>query len=63
VLLLLGIIYHAVATVAIASTIWPSAAWDVDLFDRPFAATSVIDLWGRRWHQVTRVSYPGSCGN
>lgn len=51
----IGLVYHFVAAVTIASTLWPVASWDVDVFDSPFLGDSVIDLWGRRWHQVLRV--------
>jgi len=51
----IALIYHAAAILALVSTIWEPAAWDVDLFDSPFCPTSLIDLWGKRWHQVLRV--------
>lgn len=52
----IAIVFHAAATIAVASTFWEPASWDVDMFDAPFLATSLIDGWGKRWHQVLRVS-------
>lgn len=44
--------YHAFATAFLIAG-WEVQSWDVDLFDAPWRADSIIDLWGRRWHQVS----------
>jgi hypothetical protein len=43
--------YHAFALMALGVG-WEVECWEVDLFDQPWRADSVLDLWGRRWHQV-----------
>lgn len=43
--------YHVFAILALCGG-WEVQSWDVDLFDAPWRADSLIDLWGRRWHQV-----------
>lgn len=48
--------YHVGAVLTIGGGLWEVEVWDVDLFDSPLKATSLIDLWGKRWHQVFRVS-------
>jgi hypothetical protein len=48
--------YHAFA-VALLLAGWEVQSWDVDLFDAPWRADSIIDLWGRRWHQVFRHQF------
>lgn len=48
--------YHLAAVVCLSSTFWEVDSWDVDLFDGPWKAQSLIDLWGKRWHQLFRVS-------
>jgi hypothetical protein len=48
--------YHVIATLALSTTLWEVRSWDVDLFHAPWAADSLIDLWGKRWHQLFRVS-------
>jgi hypothetical protein len=48
--------YHTVALMAVASGLWETEAWEVDIFDAPWKADSILDMWGRRWHQIFRVS-------
>lgn len=50
----LSIWYHAVAFGCIASGLWEPDSWDVDVFDAPLRSTSLMELWGRRWHQLFR---------
>lgn len=33
---------------------WPIDAWDPNMFGSPWKADSLIDLWGKRWHQTFR---------
>ncbi|ORX36319.1 hypothetical protein BD324DRAFT_628280 [Kockovaella imperatae] len=49
--------YRMVAVVAIASGIYEVEAWEVDLFDQPWKADSILNMWGRRWHQIFRRSF------
>ncbi|TXT04280.1 hypothetical protein VHUM_04278 [Vanrija humicola] len=49
--------YHALATACIGSGLWEVQSWDVDLFDSPWRADSIIDLWGKRWHQMFRHQF------
>lgn len=44
--------YHCLALACVGSGFWEVQSWDVDLFDAPWRADSIIDLWGKRWHQV-----------
>ena len=37
---------------------WEVESWEVDLMDEPWRAESLLDMWGRRWHQLFRVSTP-----
>ena len=47
--------YHIFAFVALLSG-WEVESWEVDLMDEPWKAESLLDMWGRRWHQLFRVS-------
>ncbi|EIW69062.1 hypothetical protein TREMEDRAFT_15322, partial [Tremella mesenterica DSM 1558] len=46
--------YHFLAALAVGSGMWETESWEVDLFDSPWKADSVLDLWGKRWHQLFR---------
>ena len=48
--------YHLLAALLVGSGLWEVESWEVDLFDAPWKADSILDLWGRRWHQIFRVS-------
>ncbi|GMK56624.1 hypothetical protein CspeluHIS016_0304640 [Cutaneotrichosporon spelunceum] len=48
--------YHVVAAAFLVGG-WEVMSWDVDLFDAPWRADSIIDLWGRRWHQMFRHQF------
>jgi hypothetical protein len=48
--------YHTFGLVAVGSGLYDVAAWEIDLFNRPWASDSLIDFWGRGWHQLFRVS-------
>lgn len=50
----LSVWYHFVAFLCIASGYWEPEVWDIDVFDAPLKSTSLMQLWGRRWHQVFR---------
>lgn len=52
----ISVCYHG-AAVAFLALGWEISAWDVDVFDQPWKAESVIDLWGRRWHQLFRHQF------
>lgn len=58
--------YHIFAFFALLMG-WEVESWEVDLMDEPWKAESLLDMWGRRWHQLFRVSsspsirYHGSC--
>ena len=47
--------YRFIAFWYVATGIYEVEAWEVDLFNQPWKADSVLDMWGRRWHQVFRV--------
>lgn len=47
--------YHILATIHVGLAIYPTEAWEVDMFERPWRADSVLDFWAR-WHQLFRVS-------
>ena len=47
--------YHFFALCAVGSGLWETESWEVDMFDAPWNADSLLDLWGRRWHQVSGV--------
>lgn len=53
--LLISTAYHVIAALAVA-TAWEADAWDTPMFDSFLLADSLNDLWGRRWHQIIRVS-------
>lgn len=55
-------IYHLFAFIAVGSGLWEVSSYEVDLFDQPWKADSMLDLWGRRWHQIFRVR-PSSLSN
>lgn len=48
--------WHAAAVLALSTGLWEPESWDVPLFSAPWRADSLLDFWGRRWHQVFRVS-------
>lgn len=52
----ISVCYHGAAVLFLALG-WEISAWDVDVFDQPWKAESVIDLWGRRWHQLFRHQF------
>ena len=47
--------YRAIAFVMVGSGFYETDAWEVDLFDQPWKADSILNMWGRRWHQIFRV--------
>jgi len=47
--------YHLFAFFAIIAG-WEVESWEVDLMDSPWKSDSLLDMWGRRWHQLFRVS-------
>jgi len=47
--------YHLFALLAILAG-WEVESWEVDLMDSPWKCESLLDMWGRRWHQLFRVS-------
>lgn len=51
----LQMMYHLLAVVLVGSGIWEVESFDVDFMDSPWKADSLLDLWGRRWHQFFRV--------
>ncbi|WVO13227.1 hypothetical protein L204_100840 [Cryptococcus depauperatus] len=53
----LSISYHALAAVAIGSGLYETEAWEADLFDNPLNSDSLLDFWGRRWHQFFRHQF------
>jgi hypothetical protein len=46
--------YHLFAFMAILVG-WEVESWEVDLMDQPWKSESLLDMWGRRWHQLFRV--------
>jgi hypothetical protein len=48
--------YHTFGFLAVASGLYEVEAWEVDHFDSPWKADSLLDMWGKRWHQMFRVS-------
>lgn len=51
--------YHIFALGALCVG-WEVEAWEVDLMDQPWKADSLLDMWGKRWHQLFRVSLVSS---
>ena len=49
----LSLVYHFGALVTVGSGLWEPESWEADLFDAPWKADSVMQLWGNRWHQVS----------
>ena len=49
-------LYHLAAALLVGSGLWESQSWELDIFDKPWKADSILDMWGRRWHQLFRVS-------
>ena len=47
--------YHLLAVAFVGSGIWEVESFEVDFMDSPWKADSLLDLWGRRWHQLFRV--------
>lgn len=47
--------YHLAAAVMVGCGVYEVEAWEVDLFNGPMAAGSVLEFWGKGWHQVFRV--------
>lgn len=60
--LLIATGYHAIGALATA-TAWEPAAWDTPMFDSFLLADSLNNLWGRRWHQIIRVSRTNGRGD
>ncbi|OCF34666.1 hypothetical protein I316_03709 [Kwoniella heveanensis BCC8398] len=46
--------YHFLGAILVGSGLWEVESWEVDLFDNPLAADSLLEFWGRRWHQFFR---------
>lgn len=51
----ISIIHDTVSSLGIASGIWLPEEWP-EIMDRPYLASSLNELWGKRWHQALRVS-------
>lgn len=49
-------IWHLYALLSIASGLYTSEEWP-RLFHKPYLATSLSELWGKRYHQLLRVSH------
>ncbi|ODO04726.1 hypothetical protein I350_05336 [Cryptococcus amylolentus CBS 6273] len=49
--------YHAIAGVMVGTGLHEVEAWEIDLFDHPLKADSLLDFWGHRWHQFFRHSF------
>ena len=47
--------FRFVALLGVASGLYEVEAWETDLFNAPWKAESLIDMWGKRWHQLFRV--------
>jgi len=52
--------YHFFGFLGVGSGLYEVEAWEIDHFDAPWKADSLLDMWGKRWHQMFRVS-PPSC--
>ncbi|RSH85604.1 hypothetical protein EHS25_003743 [Saitozyma podzolica] len=50
----IGSMWHISAILGIGSGVWVDEEW-VELMDRPWMATSLSELWGKRYHQLMRV--------
>ncbi|WWC60133.1 uncharacterized protein I303_102697 [Kwoniella dejecticola CBS 10117] len=46
--------YHLLGGLLVASGLWETESWEVDIFDNPLASDSLLDFWGKRWHQFFR---------
>ena len=54
--------YHTMALLCVGSGQWDVESWEVDFMLSPWAADSMTSLWGRRWHQLFRVSRSSRAG-
>jgi hypothetical protein len=48
--------YHFFAMLCVGSGLYEVDAWEVNFFDQWWKADSLLELWGRGWHQIFRVS-------
>ncbi|KAK8861464.1 hypothetical protein IAR55_002284 [Kwoniella newhampshirensis] len=46
--------YHFFGALCVGSGLWETESWEIDLFDSPLHSDSLLDFWGRRWHQFFR---------
>nr|XP_031863042.1 uncharacterized protein CI109_001519 [Kwoniella shandongensis]KAA5530114.1 hypothetical protein CI109_001519 [Kwoniella shandongensis] len=46
--------YHACGAICVGSGLWETESWEIDMFDSPLLSDSLLDFWGRRWHQFFR---------
>ncbi|WWC68810.1 uncharacterized protein I206_102745 [Kwoniella pini CBS 10737] len=46
--------YHLLGCLLVGSGIWETDSWEIDIFDNPLKSDSLLDFWGRRWHQFFR---------
>ncbi|WRT65544.1 uncharacterized protein IL334_002489 [Kwoniella shivajii] len=46
--------YHFLGAICVGTGFWETESWEIDLFDNPLKADSLLDFWGRRWHQFFR---------
>lgn len=51
----IGSMWHISAILGIGSGVWVDEEW-VELMDRPWMASSLSELWGTRYHQVSDAS-------
>jgi hypothetical protein len=54
----IGSMWHISAILGIGSGVWVDEEW-VELMDRPWMATSLSELWGKRYHQVSHEGREG----
>ncbi|WWC87713.1 uncharacterized protein L201_002605 [Kwoniella dendrophila CBS 6074] len=46
--------YHLFAFLTIITNLFEVENWEIDIFDSPFMGDSLLDIWGKRWHQFFR---------
>lgn len=48
--------YHLAGAVAVGSGVYAVEAWEPDMFANPLGVGSLLEFWGKGWHQIFRVS-------
>jgi hypothetical protein len=49
--------YHVAGAAAVGSGVYEVEAWESDMFANPLGVGSLLEFWGKGWHQIFRVSF------